>query len=64
MNNISIYEFKQAILNFITNSDILDEVKRLVLKEILEEQSQITLNRLKKEIEERDSAEQEEKQDE
>lgn len=54
INSLSVYEFKNAIKEFVTNSTIPDEVKRMVLAEILREQEQVTLATLKREIEERD----------
>lgn len=59
INSLSVYEFKNAIKEFVTNSTIPDEVKRMVLAEILKEQEQITLETLKREIEERDREESE-----
>lgn len=54
MKSIEIFEFKQAIKNFVSQSDIPDEVKRMVLSEILKEQEEITFETLKREISERD----------
>lgn len=54
MKSITIYEFKNAISSFVKSSDIPDEVKRMVLAEILKEQEDVTLATLKREIEERD----------
>ena len=54
MNSIEIFEFQQAIKNFVRQSTIPDEVKRMVLAEILKEQEQITVETMKREIEERD----------
>lgn len=54
MKSIEIFEFKKAIKDFVFQSEIPDEVKRMVLAEILQEQEQITLETLKREIEERD----------
>lgn len=59
MNSITIYEFKNAISSFVKGSDIPDEVKRMVLAEILKEQEDVTLATLKREIEERDREESE-----
>lgn len=58
MNNLSIYTFKQAIQNYIKENELPEEVKRLVLKEILEEQSQATLTAIREEITKRDAEEQ------
>lgn len=54
MKSIEIFEFKKAIKDFIFQSEIPDEVKRMVLAEILQEQEQITFATLQREIEERD----------
>lgn len=54
MNSLEIYEFKDSIKNYISKSTIPDEVKRMVLAEILREQEDVTLETLRKEIEERD----------
>lgn len=59
MNSIEIFEFQQAIKNFVRQSTIPDEVKRMVLAEILKEQEQITVETMKREIEERDKEESE-----
>ena len=59
MNSIEIFEFQQAIKNFVRQSTIPDEVKRMVLAEILKEQEQITFATLQREIEERDTEESE-----
>lgn len=57
MNNLEIREFKQSIVNFINNSPVMDEVKRLVLSEILHEQNEKTTVVLTNEIRERDKKE-------
>lgn len=54
MNSLRIFEFKKAIKDFVFQSEIPDEVKRMVLAEILKEQEQITFATLQREIEERD----------
>lgn len=54
MKSIEIFEFKKAIKDFVFQSEIPDEVKRMVLAEILQEQEQITFATLQREIEERD----------
>lgn len=59
MNSLKIIEFKKSINTYVKNSDLPDEVKRMVLAEILKEQEQITLETLKHEIEERDKEESE-----
>lgn len=59
MNSLQVYEFKKSIQSFVSKSPIPDEVKRMVLAEILREQEQITLETLKREIEERDREESE-----
>lgn len=57
MDSLQIYEFKKAIKDFVFQSDVPDEVKRMVLSEILQEQEQVTFATLKREIEERDREE-------
>ncbi len=57
MNNLEIREFKQSIVNFINSSPVMDEVKRLVLSEILHEQNEKTTVVLTNEIRERDKKE-------
>lgn len=54
MKSLQIYEFKKAIKDFVFQSEIPDEVKRMVLAEILQEQEQVTFATLQREIEERD----------
>lgn len=60
MTNLSILEFKQTIQKFVTETALPDEVKRMVLEEILREQKSITYEVIKQEIAERDRLEQEE----
>ena len=55
--NLKIREFKNAIENFVVESELPDEVKRMVLSEILREQEERTIISLKNEIEERDRLE-------
>ena len=57
MSNLEIREFKQSIVNFINSSPVMDEVKRLVLSEILHEQDEKTTAVLTNEIRERDKKE-------
>lgn len=59
-NSLEIREFKQAISNFIVENKLPDEVKRMVLSEILNEQENRTLNTLKAEISERNRKEKKE----
>ena len=55
--NLKIREFKNAISNFVTQSELPDEVKRMVLSEILREQEERTIATIRSEIEERDRLE-------
>ena len=57
MTSLEIREFKQAISNFVAGSELPEEVKRLVLKEVLTEQENTTLCVMRDEIEARDLAE-------
>ena len=55
--NLKIREFKNAISNFVSQSELPDEVKRMVLSEILREQEERTIATIRSEIEERDRLE-------
>lgn len=63
MSNLEIREFSQAITNFVDSSGLPDEVKRMVLQEVLTRQEQKARDALLAEIADRDAAEQEVKQD-
>lgn len=63
MNNLKIREFSQAIENFVNGSDLPEEVKRMVLHEILLKQEKQTTDALLAEIADRDAAEKEEVKD-
>lgn len=63
MNSLIIREFRQSIESFVAKSELPDEVKRMVLAEILKAQEEATVLTLRKEIEERDIAEQEDSVD-
>ena len=63
MTSLEIREFKQAIESFVAKSELPEEVKRMVLAEILKEQESVTVLTLRKEIETRDNAEKEAMQD-
>lgn len=63
MSNLEIKEFSQAINNFVDASTLPEEVKRLALQEVLVRQEQKAREALLAEIEARDAAEQEVKQD-
>lgn len=54
MNSLGIREFKQAITNYMQGNPLPDEVKRMVLAEIMREQEERTLLTIKREIEQRD----------
>lgn len=55
--NLKIREFKNAISNFVTQSELPDEVKRMVLSDLLREQEERTIATIRSEIEERDRLE-------
>lgn len=55
--NLKIIEFRNAIKNFVNNSDLPDEVKRMVLEQILDEQDKKTVLVVRQEIAEREKAE-------
>lgn len=63
MRNLEIREFSQAITNFVEKSDLPEEVKRMVLQEILLKQEQKAKDALLAEIAARDAAEKEEVKD-
>lgn len=54
MTSLKVREFKQSIINFVNGNELPDEVKRMVLSEILKEQEEKTVLTLRREIEERD----------
>lgn len=56
MTSLKIREFKQTISNFVENTELPEEVKRMVLTELLKEQEERTISILKREIMERDTA--------
>lgn len=60
MNNLKILEFRSAIKNFVNESPLDDEVKRMVLESLLQEQAKITDAKVRMEIMERDRREKEE----
>lgn len=57
--NVKIMEFRNAIKNFVTDSPLPDEVKKMVLEQCLTEQSERTLATVRQEIAEREKAESE-----
>lgn len=63
MTSLEIREFKQTISNYVQGKHLPDEVKKMVLAEVLREQEERTLLTLRQEIEARDIAEKEAKQD-
>lgn len=63
MSNLEIKEFSQAITNFVEASPLPEEVKRMTLQEVLMRQEAKARDALLAEIEARDAAEQEVKQD-
>lgn len=48
--SIEIIRFKNAIENFVADSPLPDEVKRMVLSECLDKQTQRTLETVRREI--------------
>lgn len=52
--SIEVIEFRNAIKNYVTESPLPEEVKRMVLSQLLDEQAQRTLETVKKEIADRD----------
>ena len=58
--NIEIIEFKKNITAYVEKSPLPEEVKRMVLEDILVEQEKKTVETLKREIAERDKKEAEE----
>lgn len=63
MSNLEIKEFSQAIAKFVDGSGLPEEVKRMALREVLTRQEEKAREALLAEIEARDAAEQEAKQD-
>ena len=59
MENLKIREFSQAIINFVNDSPLPIEVKRLTLVEILHQIDSAANSILQREISERDSMQQE-----
>lgn len=57
--NLKILEFRQSIQKYIREIELPDEVKRMVLTDILREQEAITYEVLKQELAERDKKEEE-----
>lgn len=57
MSNLEIREFSQAITNFVDNSGLPEEVKRMALQEVLTRQEQKAREALLAEIEARDVTE-------
>lgn len=56
-NSLDIRAFDDAIKNFVSESPLPDEVKRMVLEKRLAEQTDKTFATLQKEIEERNKKE-------
>lgn len=57
--SIAILEFKQSIQKYVQETNLPDEIKRMVLADILREQESITYEVLKQELAERDKKEEE-----
>ncbi|MCH5271885.1 MAG: hypothetical protein J1E83_14280 [Lachnospiraceae bacterium] len=64
MTSLLILEFKQTIQKYVQETTLPDEVKRMILADILREQETVTYETLKQEITERDKNEQEENKNE
>lgn len=64
MTSLLILEFKQTIQKYVQETTLPDEVKRMILADILREQETVTYETLKQEIAERDKNEQEENKNE
>lgn len=62
MDNLSIREFQQAIINFTNQSPLPIEVKRLCMQDILRQVESEATKVIKAEIEARDIAEKEAKE--
>lgn len=54
--SVEIIEFRNAIKNYVEDSPLPDEVKRMVLDQCLAEQSERTLATVRSEIAEREKA--------
>lgn len=63
MKSLQIVEFKKTLRNYIDTTDLPQEVKRYVLKDLLEEQEKLVYEELQREIVERDARESEVKTD-
>lgn len=55
MNSLEVKEFEQAIISFVNENKIPDEVKRIILENILYQQEKMALESIKKEIKEREN---------
>lgn len=60
MTSLQIAELKKTLRSYIDSTELPEEVKRYVLKDLLEEQEKLVLEELQKEIIERDRKEKEE----
>ena len=56
MKNLEILEFRQAIWNFVADSEIPEVVKTIILKDILTEQENIAVKVVEQERKEREQA--------
>lgn len=59
MQSLKIVEFKKTLRSYINETEMPQEVKRYVLKDLLEEQEKLVFEELQIEIEERDRIERE-----
>lgn len=59
MTSLEIFEFKKTLQNYIQTIEIPEEIKRYVLRELLEEQEKLAFEELQREIQERDAKESE-----
>ena len=56
MSSLEILEFKQSIREFVFRTPIDEEVKRMVLEDILNEQANIAAEKIREEIRQREEA--------
>ncbi|MCH5271887.1 MAG: hypothetical protein J1E83_14290 [Lachnospiraceae bacterium] len=57
MTSLQIAEFKKTLRHYIDTTELPQEVKRYVLKDLLEEQEKLVFEELKKEVMEREQEE-------
>ena len=59
MTSLKIVELKKTLRHYIDSTDLPQELKRYVLKDLLEEQEKLVFEELQREIQERDARESE-----